>query len=126
MLGSVEYPERTYWFSEGYVNDLYRSSGFTTTTQSVTINYAVDSTSDNGYAVIGGSLIELASGTTSVSLQYTDFPILATSSGTQSYNIAYVIDTTGSISVKKTNAANTKPTVAASDIVLGWGTGFNY
>lgn len=122
VLGSVEYPERTYWFSEGYVNDLYRSSGFTTTTQSVTINYAVDSTSDNGYAVVGGNLVELASGTTSISLQYTDFPILATSSGTQSYNMAYVIDITGSISVKKTNAANTKPTVAASDIVLGWGT----
>ncbi|NBP59434.1 hypothetical protein EBU71_23330, partial [bacterium] len=32
-LSYLAYPNRTYWHTEGYVNDLYRVGGFTTTTQ---------------------------------------------------------------------------------------------
>ena len=120
-LGYVKYPQRTYWFAEGYVNDLYRSGDFITTTHSVKLDYVVNSTSNNGYAIIGGNYIPLA-GTYSAELLYTDYPQLGTSSGTQSYNIAYVIDTQGNISVKKTTATGSKPTVSATDVVLGWGT----
>jgi len=120
-LGFLNSSNRTYWFTEGYVNDLYRNGGFTTTTQSVTLQYAVNNTSNNGYAVLGGNFIPL-SGTYSITIANTDYPQVATASGTQSYNIAYVIDTQGNISAKKTTVVNTKPTVAASDIVLGWGT----
>jgi hypothetical protein len=120
-LSYVKYPNRTYWFTEGYVNDLYRQDSITTTTQSVTLNYVVNSTSDNGYAVIGGNRVSL-SGTYSIVLNYLDYPQLGTSSLTQSYNVAYVITNQGSIVAKKTNAANTKPVVATTDVVLGWGT----
>jgi hypothetical protein len=120
-LGYLKYPQRTYWFAEGYVNDFYRVGDFTTTTHSVSLQYATNQTSDNGYAIIGGNYIPLA-GTYSVELAYTDYPQIGTSSGTQSYNIAYVIDTQGNVVVKKTTATGSKPTVAATDVVLGWGT----
>lgn len=120
-LGYVKYPQRTYWFAEGYVNDFYRVGDFTTTTHSVSLQYATNQTSDNGYAIIGGNYIPLA-GTYSVELAYTDYPQIGTSSGTQSYNIAYVIDTQGNVVVKKTTATGSRPTVAATDVVLGWGT----
>jgi hypothetical protein len=120
-LGFVKYPNRTYWFSEGYVNDFYRVDDFQTTSQSVTLEYAVNQTSDNGYAIIGGNYIPLT-GTYTVQLSNLDYPQISTQSGTQSYNIAYVIDTQGNVLVKKTTATGSRPTVAATDLVLGWGT----
>jgi hypothetical protein len=124
-LNYIKWANRTYWFNEGYVNDLYRIGNFTTTTSSVTLEYLVDSTSDNGYAIIGGSLVSLA-GTYSVELNYLDYPQIGTSSGTQSYNIAYVLNNQGSIIAKKTSSTLTKPVVSATDIVLGWGTVSQY
>ena len=121
-LNYIKWPNRTYWFSEGYVNDLFRSGGLITTSSSVTANYTVDSISDNGYAVIGGSLVSIPSGTQSLELLYTDYPQLPTTSGTQSYNIAYVLDTNGNVQVKKSTVPNTKVTVSANDVVLSWGT----
>jgi len=120
-LSYVAYPNRTYWFTEGYVNDLYRVGGLTVTTQSVSLNYRVNPTSDNGYAVIGGNRVGL-SGTYSISLSNLDYPQIKTASGTQSYNIAFVLTSNGTIDAKKTNAQVTKPRVSATDIVLGWGT----
>jgi hypothetical protein len=120
-LGYIAHPYRTYWFAEGYVNDFYRVGDFTTTTQSVSLQYSVNQTSDNGYAIIGGNYIPLA-GTYSIQLSNLDYPQLGTSSGTQSYNIAYVIDTQGGVLVKKTTATGSRPTVSATDVVLGWGT----
>ncbi len=119
-LQYVKYPQRTYWFAEGYVNDLYKGS-VTAASQSIIQNYAVNTTSDNGYAVVGGNYIAL-SGTYSPELLYTDFPQLPASAGTQSYNFAYVIESNGNITVKKSTATGSLATVAATDIVLGWGT----
>ncbi len=119
-LNYVAHPNRTFWFSEGYVNDLKKST-LTTASHSITLNYNVDATSDNGYAVIGGNLVTL-SGTYSITLNYTDYPQLPQSSGTQSYNIAYVIESNGNITVKKSTATGSLPTVSATDIVLGYGT----
>jgi hypothetical protein len=127
-LSYVSYPQRTYWHAEGYVNDLYRVGGFTTTTQSVTLTYKVAGTgsNDNGYAVIGGTRIELA-GTYSVVLSALDYPQNKTASGTFSYNVAYTINTRGEVLAYRTLAPADgtiakRPRVPTSDIVLGWGT----
>ena len=120
-LNYVKYPNRTYWFAEGYVNDLYRNGTFISTTSSISITYQVDSASDNGYAIIGGGLVSLT-GTYSLVLNNTDYPQIATASGTQSYNFAYIIESNGSLSIKKTTATGSLPKVSATDIVLGYGT----
>ena len=129
-LSYIKWPNRTYWFTEGYVNDFYRiggsvstgaGAGFTIATQSLKLEYRTNTTSDNGYAVIGGNRISL-SGTYSVEFSNLDFPQVGTSSGTQSYNVAYVLTNQGTVLGKKTNAVSTKPTVSTTDIVLGWGT----
>ena len=120
-LAVVAHPNRTYWFSEGYVNDFYRVDDFITTSQSVTLEYAVNQSSNNAYVIIGGNYIPLE-GTYSVQISNLDYPQLGTASGTQSYNIAYVIDTQGSVGVKKTTATGSRPVVSATDVVLGWGT----
>ena len=129
-LSYIKWPNRTYWFTEGYVNDFYRiggsvstgaGAGFTIATQSLQLQYRVNSTSDNGYAVIGGNRLSL-SGTYSIELSNLDFPQVGTSSMTQSYNVAYVITNQGTVVAKKTNATSTKPTVSTTDIVLGFGT----
>lgn len=112
------YPNRTYWFTEGYVNDVRRSTTITTTTQSVNLQYLVDATSANGYAVIGGNLVSIV-GTHSIELKASYY---ATSNATYSYNVAFVIDSQGSIKAAQTTATGSLPSVSASDIVLGYGT----
>jgi len=126
-LSYINWPNRTYWFTEGYVNDFYRvgasqssgaGAGYTIATQSLILEYTTNTTSDNAYAVIGGNRVAL-SGTYSVEFSYLDFP---QTPGTQSYNVAYVLTNQGTVVGKKTNATATKPTVSTSDLVLGWGT----
>jgi len=121
-LNYIKWPNRTYWFAEGYVNDFYRSSDLVTTTQSIQLSYTADLISDNAYMINGGSLVSIASGTQSTEITYTDYPQLPTSSGTQSYSIAYVLDPSGSVVVKKSTVASTRVTVGTTDIVLGYGT----
>jgi len=116
-LGYIANPNRTYWFAEGYVNDLHCPSFVTTGTTSWTRTYTVDSTSDNGYAIIGGNYVPL-SGTYSVELKASSFPSI---SGTNSFNWAFVLESSGNITVKVSTATSSKATVAATDIVLHWG-----
>ena len=117
-LQYVKYPNRTYWFAEGYVNDLVYSSFDTSGTSSWTATYTVDTTSDNGYAIIGGNYIPL-SGTYSIQLKASSFPTITS---TQSFNWAFVLDSTGNISAKISTATSSKATVASTDIVLQYGT----
>ena len=56
--GYVYSSERTYWFSEGYINDVY-VAGTQATGLTVSITYDVDATSNNGYVVIGGQYVEI-------------------------------------------------------------------
>lgn len=116
-LNVLSHTHRTYWFAEGYVNDLSRST-ITSTTQSIIVNYKVNTVSDNGYAVIGGNVVSL-SGTHSVEVKPSYY---ATTAATQSYNIAYVVDAQGIIKAVQTTATMSLPAVSASDIVLGYGT----
>jgi hypothetical protein len=116
-LGHIEHANRTYWFAEGYVNDLYEDSFDTSGTASWTRTYTVDSTSDNGYAIIGGNYVSL-SGTYSVELKASSFPNI---SATDSYHYAFVLGSNGTITAKVSAATSSKAIVAATDIVLAWG-----
>ena len=116
-LGYIANAERTYWFAEGYVNDLYEVSFVTSGTTSWTRTYTVDSTSDNGYAIIGGNYVSL-SGTYSVELKSSSFPTVV---GTNSYYYAFVLGSNGDITAKISAATSSKAAVAATDIVLAWG-----
>jgi len=117
-LGYIANPNRTYWFAEGYVNDLESLGPDDSGTQSWTWTYKVDSTSNNGYAVIGGNYVAL-SGTYSIELKASSFPSI---SGTNSFNWATVIESTGNITFKVSTATSSNATVAPTDIVLHYGT----
>ena len=117
-LGYIANPNRTYWFAEGYVNDLSGPSFSTSGTTSWIKTYVVDPTSDNGYAIIGGNYVPL-SGTYSAELKSSSFPSV---SGTNSFNWATVIESTGNITFKVSTATSSLVTVAATDIVLSYGT----
>jgi hypothetical protein len=115
LSGYLNDGNRTWWYNEGYVNDVYKTS-FTVASQSLSVGYAVDQTSNNGYAVIGGNLVNI-SGTFSLNLSATSFPVTGI---TQSYRAAYVLDTTGNVKVVQTVTPNTQPNVASTDIVFGY------
>jgi hypothetical protein len=116
ISGQVHNPgNRTWWFSEGYVNDL--SATFSVTGTTVSLDYTVDATSDNGYAVIGGSWVELSS--TSIDISSSYYPV---SSSTQSYVAVTVVDSTGTIKSYQSTTPGQNPLVSTSDVVLGYAT----
>lgn len=115
--GYVTGYDRTYWFSEGYVNDIYRSTSLVTSTSSITVTYKSDPTSNNGYAIIGGNFISVL-GTFSLTLDPVNYS--TSLSSTQSYYAAFVLDTTGTIKTVETSVVSTKPLVSSTDIVLGY------
>jgi hypothetical protein len=117
-LGYVKNPNRTYWFSEGYINDLRYNNVDDSGTMSTIFTYTVDTTSNNGYAVIGGNYVPL-SGTYSITLKSTSFPTLTS---TQSYNYALVLESSGNITSKISTSTSSNVAVAATDIVLNYGT----
>ena len=116
--GYITDADRTYWFSEGYVNDIYQSSS-SLTSATISVIYQSDPTSNNGYAVIGGNMVSI-NGTFSLALSSSYYTTSLTS--TQSYVAAFVVDTTGTIKAVQTNTPDTNPLVAATDIVLGYAT----
>jgi hypothetical protein len=136
--GYVVSPERTYWFTEGYVNDLFVSST-SATGLTVSITYDVDATSNNGYAIIGGNFVDIKdttsdpNGTTNLngvirlsSSYYNNLTL----SATKSFYATFVLDTTGRIKTYQTTTAqpsqNSKPLVSATDIVLGYASFSHY
>lgn len=111
--GIVTNSHRTGWFAEGYVNDITGgSSSVMSTTSSITVPYLSGS---NAYAVIGGQYVATTGATLSITPG--TYPL---STATVSYYAAFVIESTGNIVKVETNTANTKPTVASTDIVLGY------
>jgi len=105
---------RTAWFGEGYVYGLTQSD-LTSTTSSIAVTYGAT----NSFTVIGGKKVPITGKTLTISSS--DY---SPSYGTLSFVSAYVLDSTGSLSVvsNTTGAVGTptKPTVSASDIVLGY------
>ena len=115
MAGQVHNPEnRTYWFTEGYVNDLNGTHSLSAGT--ISFEYTVDATSNNGYVVIGGEYVQLATQST-IEIPVSYYPV---SSVTQSYVVTTAIDTTGSVRAYQTTTPNTNPLVGSTDIVLGY------
>lgn len=116
LEGYVNGYDRTAWFHEGYVNDL-TVIGTSSATSSISIDYDVDNTSNNGYAVIGGNYVKIEDDAT---LEIVPTFYNNPTAVTQSYVATYVLDTTGTIKVLQTNQQSTNPTPQASDIVLGY------
>jgi hypothetical protein len=105
---------RTAWFGEGYVYGLTQST-LTVTTNYIELTYEAT----DAFAVIGGKKVPVTSKTLTISAS--DY---SASYGTLSFVSAYVLDSTGSLSVVSNTTGivgtPTKPTVSASDIVLGY------
>lgn len=106
---------RTGWFAEGFVNGVNLDT-YTTTTSSIDITYGVstaypDATGTFSYAIIGGNLVQVA-GTASFQILPSSYP------GNGTFSSVVILDSTGNIS-KIDNLLGSKPSVAASDIVLG-------
>lgn len=107
--------ERTYWFAEGFVNQL-TYDGYATPSTGIQFDYISGS---NSYAVINGNYVTMSAGTHSASILssfYSSSATLAT------YSFAVVLTSQGEIKAVTTRTAGTSPTVSASDVVLGSGT----
>jgi hypothetical protein len=132
--GVINNPDnRTGWFGEGYVYGVTKATPTlisSTTSISLTYNVAADA-----FAIIGGKKVPILGGTTSLVINASDYGL---SSATLSFASAYVLDSTGSISlvsnltgvastlyalvgsVSFINGYVTGPAVGANDIVLGF------
>jgi len=112
---------RTNTFAEGKISGIWRNiSTFSSTTAAV--NYVVASgsniyNSNSPYAIIGGNLVNITSGSYTFSVSATNF---ASASATYSYYSTIKLDSTGSITNVTSTVASTAPTVAATDMVLGY------
>jgi hypothetical protein len=116
--GIVQYGDsRTAWFAEGSTYDVTLDS-IVSTTSDITVTYLAP----DGFAVIGDSYATV-SGTFSFTLNASDY---TATYGTLSYVSTFVLDNTGTISVKSNttgssaNVNTTNPSVGTSDIVLGY------
>jgi hypothetical protein len=108
---------RTAYFAEGYVyNVTLGATSSASASISVTYNVA-----DTAFAMIGGVQVPV-SGTTSLVIDSADYPNTGV---TTSYVSTFILDSTGEILVVNnltgvTTGTPTKPSVSASDIVLGY------
>ena len=108
---------RTAWFGEGFTFDLIED---TLVTSTVSISQTYTATSD-AFAVIGDTKVPVTSKTLNISA--TDY---AASYGTMSFVSTFALDSTGTIYLANNTtgvaygSTPTKPSVSASDIVLGY------
>jgi hypothetical protein len=114
--GIVENPERTAWFGEGSVYNLdlvSNTPAIVTATTSISVTYGAG---PGAYGVIGGTLIPIAA-TATLIMNAGNYPFSATLA---TYSSAFVLDTTGEISVVNSLSVGVNPAVGATDIVLGY------
>ncbi len=107
---------RTAWFAEGSVYGVTLNNStptFTSGTTSMTVTYDV---SAGSFAIIGDTFVPV-SATAAMTISSTDYTV---STSTASYVSAFILDSTGEISVVSSLTANTNPAVSANDIVLGY------
>jgi len=114
----VNADERTAWFAEYSVYGVTRpTSPITSSTQSISVDY--DLISDS-YVVIGETYIPVqgtSSGSVTLNISASDYPYSTT---TATYRSVFVIDNTGEISVINSLTEGVNPSVATTDIVLGY------
>jgi len=108
---------RTAWFGEGFTFDLTQDS-LNTSTVSISQTYM---TTSDAFAIIGDTKVPVVGKT--LTINNTDY---AASYGTVSFVSAFALDSTGTIYVVNNTtgvaygSTPAKPSVAASDIVLGY------
>ena len=104
---------RTAWFAEGLVYGVSCTGTASQGTASISVTYSI---STDSYAVIGDNHLPiLATGSLSVSAGL--YPV---TSVTASYYSAFALDSAGKFKVYNTTAKDTKPSVAATDLVLSY------
>jgi hypothetical protein len=108
---------RTAWFAEGYVYNVELADTLSASA-SISVTYDV---LDEAFAVIGGVKVPV-SGSTTLTIDANDYPTTAILT---SYVSTFILDSTGEILVVNnltgvTTGPATKPSVDASDIVLGY------
>ena len=114
LTGTVENSNRTGWFMEGYVNDVNVSTDFSSTA-SIAVTYSLYS-GTNPYTVINGTYVIVNPTASFVLGASTSFAVSAiTASYVQPY---YISLATGQIYSK--TPATTNPSVATTDLVLGY------
>ena len=106
---------RTAYFAEGYIYNIERSATFSSSTQSIAVNYSFIDNDAVAFVVVGDKKVPV-SGTASLSILASNY---INSSATASYASAFVLDSTGNFKVvNSTTSAN--PTVASTDSVLAF------
>lgn len=106
---------RTAFYAEDFMRNVSLTATASATSATLSVVYKVHS--NGGYAVIGDNLVSLTPQTATLSVSATSY---ATSSMTMSYTTAFVLDSTGTFKTVSASKKDTKPTVAATDIVLGF------
>jgi hypothetical protein len=115
LEGYITNSNRTYWFAEGYVNDVTRTSA-TFSGATVSVSYSVDAISQNGYVVINGQYIKIENDATfDISSE-----LYPNTTATQSYTVAFAVDTTGEIKMVRGTLPNVNPLLPTNDVVLGF------
>ncbi len=114
--GTVKNGNRTGWYAEDYIFNVNLNS-VTSTTSSISVRFDSGSlySGVDAYTVLGGESIETIGKT--FSIVGSSYPNTGT---TQSYTVAFVVDSTGNIVMVDNILTTTNPVVGTSDIVLGY------
>jgi hypothetical protein len=110
--------QRTSWFAEGSVYNVSLDNTVpTSSTSSITIEYNV---ANGAYVVIGDTYVPVqgtSSGSVLLTLSASDYEY---SNSTATYRSSFVISSSGEILLINSLVDGTNPSVAASDVVLGY------
>ena len=118
ILDTTNSAHRTAWFGENYVHNVTQDTTISAASASISVTYNVSS---GAFAVIGDKEVPV-SGTTSLIISASDYSFSSTQ---LTFASVFTLDSTGEISVTSNlvgSANPTNPTVALSDIVLGYAT----
>jgi hypothetical protein len=111
---------RTDTYAEERISGVFRDS-FSYVTSSATVVYTSGGIDTNNgetpYVIIGGNKISISGATSTFTVNATDY---ASASATASYYSIFKLDTSGSITKVSTTAPSVFPSVATTDIVLGY------
>lgn len=115
--GTVINGNRTAYYAEGSVGNVYRSQPYLDSVANINDSIVLTYYNDNGYGIIGGKYVPVFGLTGSTfHVSASSYPIVASAS----YIVSYVLNTDGVLTMKDSILPNTPPTVNATDIVLGY------
>jgi hypothetical protein len=105
---------RTGYFGEGSVYGVSKGATVSSSASALTLRYNVGA---NAYAIIGDTYISIGATAADFSINSIDY---AYSTATASFNSAFVLGSTGEISIVNSYVAGIMPSVLTSDVVLGF------